>query len=170
MGRSRSATLIIAYLLSSNDSIDVSSALTLLTQSRPCVEPNAGFMLQLGLYFSMGCPVALEREAEYYLWLERRGGRRKSASWENIKEDIRRDVMARRRRKDEEQWLKASDMQSGVQTRGLKEAGFKDGDLKQGDLKERDVTKSDLKEADLLNTTADSKKIDSELKQPNSSN
>lgn len=101
MGRSRSATLIVAYLLSSDDSLDVSSALALLTQCRPSVQLNAGFMLQLGLYFSMGCPVELDKEAAYYRWLERRGGRRKSGSWE----DIRGEVSARARKRDEERRL-----------------------------------------------------------------
>lgn len=123
MGRSRSATLIIAYLLSSDDSLDVSSALALLTQSRPCVQPNAGFMLQLGLYFSMGCPVEPNKEAGYYRWLERRGGGKKSGSWEDIKEEIRTRV--RKKRDEEEEARQMGD---------LNETG-----LKQDDLKERDV-------------------------------
>lgn len=116
MGRSRSATLIIAYLLSSDDSLDVSSALALLTQSRPCVQPNAGFMLQLGLYFSMGCPVELDKEAAYYRWLERRGGRKKSGSWEDIKGKVR----ARARKEDEERRLldEGDSMKTEVQTEG----------------------------------------------------
>lgn len=140
MGRSRSATLIIAYLLSSDDSLDVSSALALLTQSRPCVQPNAGFMLQLGLYFSMGCPVELDKEAEYYRWLERRGGRKKSGSWEDIKEEIR--TRARKRKDEEEQrrflLLKESDdmLQAGVQTGDLKEGGLKQDFLNERDVKE----------------------------------
>lgn len=96
MGRSRSATLIIAYLLSSDESLDVSSALALLNQCRPSVQPNAGFMLQLDLYFSMDCPVELDKEEAYYRWLERRGGGRKSGSWE----DIRGKIGARARKRE----------------------------------------------------------------------
>lgn len=129
MGRSRSATLIIAYLLSSDDSLDVSSALALLTQCRPSVQPNAGFMLQLGLYFSMGCPVELDKEAAYYRWLERRGGRRKSGSWE----EIRREISARARKRDEERRLLEEKDSMGMQTEvqlekgeGLNEVGSKE--------------------------------------------
>lgn len=141
MGRSRSATFIIAFLLSSDDSLDVCSALALLTQSRPCVQPNAGFMLQLQLYFSMGCPVEPNKEAGYYRWLERRGARKKSGSWEHIKGEIRTGVRKRRDEEEEEQQrrrllLKESDemQQAGWQTGDLKEGG-----LKQDGLKERDV-------------------------------
>lgn len=101
MGRSRSASFIMAYLLFSDDSLDVSSALALLNQCRACVQPNSGFMLQLGLYFSMGCPVELDKEAAYYRWLERRGGGRKSGSWE----DMRGKISARARKMDEERKL-----------------------------------------------------------------
>lgn len=165
MGRSRSAAFIIAYLLSSEDYLDVSSALALVTQSRPCVQPNAGFMLQLGLYFSMGCPVELDKEAGYYRWLERRGGRKKSGSWEDIRGEIRE--RARKRRDEEEQQqllLKGSDdmQQPGVQMGDLKE-----GDLKQDDLNERDVEQGDdLKEDDLPDTTSNSSKTDIRLTQP----
>lgn len=140
MGRSRSATLIIAYLLASDDSLDVSSALALLIQCRPCVQPNAGFMLQLSLYFSMGCPVELDKEAAYYRWLERRGRRKKSGSWE----DIRGGIRARARKMDEERrFLEERDgMKAEVQPKGgegLNEVGSKEGQMKQDDRKERDA-------------------------------
>lgn len=116
MGRSRSASFIIAYLLFSDDSLDVSSALALLNQCRACVQPNSGFMLQLGLYFSMGCPVELDKEAAYYRWLERRGGGRKSGSWE----DMRGKISARARKMDEERKLleERDGMQTEVQLEG----------------------------------------------------
>lgn len=135
MGRSRSATFIIAYLLSSDDSLDVSSALALLTQCRPSVQLNAGFMLQLGLYFSMGCPVELDKEAAYYRWLERRGGRRKSGSWE----ELRGEISARARKRDEGRRLleERDGMQTEVQLEGgegLNEVGSKEGGkMKQDD-------------------------------------
>lgn len=155
MGRSRSATLIIAYLLSSDESLDVSSALALVTQSRPCVQPNAGFMLQLGLYFSMGCPAELEKEAGYYRWLERRGGRKKSGSWEDIRVEVRARTK-KKRDEDEHQrlLLKGSD---GMQQAGVQLGNLQCG-LKQADLNERGVVEGDdLKEGDLPDMISDSK-------------
>ena len=93
MGKSRSATMILAYLLwdshrrslatplpdANSDiaripptALDVSSALALLRQGRPLAEPNDGFMEQLHLYYSMGCPDDVEDQPKYQRWLYRR--------------------------------------------------------------------------------------------------
>lgn len=85
----------------------------------------------------MGCPVELDREAAYYRWLERRGGRKKSGSWE----DIRDEIMARARKTDEERRLlegrdgMKTEVQAGVGT--LNEAGSKEAEMRQDDRKER---------------------------------
>ncbi len=40
--------------------------------ARPSAEPNSGFMKQLELYHSMGCPEDLDSQPEYQRWLYRR--------------------------------------------------------------------------------------------------
>lgn len=96
MGKSRSSTVLIAYLLwssrqptppsqnTSNDPdmvslppkpLSVIDALTLLRQGRPIAEPNEGFMDQLYLYVDMGCPstqVELESHKLYRRWMNKR--------------------------------------------------------------------------------------------------
>lgn len=95
MGKSRSATVLIAYLLwatrrrSSNqklsDSSDmvslppkplsVAQALELLRQGRPIAEPNEGFMDQLHMYEAMGCPTTedeLKAHKIYRRWMNKR--------------------------------------------------------------------------------------------------
>ena len=75
MGKSRSATLIVAYLLSQNPLHNPQSALDLIRQSRPFAEPNSGFMDQLVLYHDMRCPStreALDNHPLYQRWLYRR--------------------------------------------------------------------------------------------------
>jgi dual specificity phosphatase 12 len=93
MGKSRSATIILAYLLwdsrrrsfatplpdANSDTaaipptpLDVPSALALLRQVRPLAEPNKGFMEQLDLYHSMGCPDDVESQPKCQRWLYRR--------------------------------------------------------------------------------------------------
>jgi len=93
MGKSRSATMILAYLLwdshrrslaspvpsATSDTgpipptaLDVPSALALLRECRPLAEPNKGFMEQLQLYYSMGCPDDVEAHPQYQRWLSRR--------------------------------------------------------------------------------------------------
>lgn len=88
MGKSRSATLIIAFLLStsagttknlaaggrSKDSepLTPATALALIRQSRPFAEPNSGFMAQLELYHRMRCPTDLDAQPEYQRWLYHR--------------------------------------------------------------------------------------------------
>jgi dual specificity phosphatase 12 len=93
MGKSRSATMILAYLLwdsrrrslagpvpsATSDTapipptvLDVPSALALLHECRLLAEPNKGFMEQLQLYHSMGCPDDVEAHPQYQRWLSRR--------------------------------------------------------------------------------------------------
>ncbi|KAF2100675.1 phosphatases II [Rhizodiscina lignyota] len=75
MGKSRSATIILAYLLSTHPHMDPDSALALLRESRPLCEPNFGFMQQLRLYYDMRCPAtadALAASPPYQRWLYQR--------------------------------------------------------------------------------------------------
>lgn len=75
MGKSRSATVLIAYLLSQNHKFNPQSALDLIRQSRPFAEPNSGFMEQLSLYHNMKCPStqeALDSHPLYKRWLYQR--------------------------------------------------------------------------------------------------
>ncbi|KAK5032151.1 tyrosine protein phosphatase yvh1 [Exophiala sideris] len=106
MGVSRSATIIIAYLMwisrqpktisqpqttskssSPSDSstpemvslpptpLTVDTALALLREARPQVEPNSGFIKQLRMYEAMGCPTTqeqLESHKIYRRWMNSR--------------------------------------------------------------------------------------------------
>jgi dual specificity phosphatase 12 len=93
MGKSRSATILVAYLLwasrqasrstpTTNDTtslppkpLSVMEALTLLRQGRPIAEPNEGFMDQLHMYVDMGCPTTsaeLESHALYRHFMNKR--------------------------------------------------------------------------------------------------
>jgi hypothetical protein len=69
MGKSRSVTVMIAYLLRQHPELTVSSALELIRQSRPIAEPNDGFMAQLELYKEMGCPRDIDAQPKYQRWL-----------------------------------------------------------------------------------------------------
>ena len=73
MGKSRSTTLIIAYLLSlSPSTLTPESALSIVRLCRPMAEPNSGFMQQLKLYHSMGCPADVSLHPLYQRWLYQR--------------------------------------------------------------------------------------------------
>ena len=72
MGRSRSTTILIAYLLSVESSLTPSHALGRIQQSRPFAEPNSGFMDQLDLYSKMGCATDLDNQPAYQRWLYQR--------------------------------------------------------------------------------------------------
>ncbi|KAJ5673883.1 hypothetical protein N7462_009322 [Penicillium macrosclerotiorum] len=73
MGKSRSATVCIAYLLHQQPgALTPQSALEILRQSRPLCEPNDGFMQQLELYYEMGCPDDVTEHPLYRRWLYRR--------------------------------------------------------------------------------------------------
>lgn len=73
MGKSRSATICIAYLLHKQRSaLTPQSALALIRETRPLCEPNDGFMEQLNLYHEMGCPDEVTDHPVYQRWLYRR--------------------------------------------------------------------------------------------------
>lgn len=73
MGKSRSATVCIAYLLHQRRSaLTPQFALSLLQECRPLCEPNDGFMKQLALYHEMGCPDDVVGHPLYQRWLYRR--------------------------------------------------------------------------------------------------
>lgn len=69
MGKSRSVTITIAYLLRQKPQHTVASALSLIRESRPIAEPNPGFMAQLELYKEMGCPRDIAAQPKYQRWL-----------------------------------------------------------------------------------------------------
>ncbi|KAI9731751.1 MAG: tyrosine protein phosphatase yvh1 [Cirrosporium novae-zelandiae] len=81
MGKSRSTTLIISYLLTQRPPkilslppnspplpLTPTTAISLIRQSRPMVEPNPGFMQQLELYYSLGCPADVTSTQAYKRW------------------------------------------------------------------------------------------------------
>ncbi|KAF9887873.1 tyrosine protein phosphatase yvh1 [Aspergillus nanangensis] len=73
MGKSRSATICIAYLLHQQPrALTPQSALEIIRQSRPLCEPNDGFMEQLSVYHEMGCPDDVTSHPVYNRWLYRR--------------------------------------------------------------------------------------------------
>jgi dual specificity phosphatase 12 len=72
MGKSRSAAVAVAYLLRQYPHHTVSSALSLIRESRPIAEPNEGFMAQLKLYKEMGCPRDIDAQPKYQRWLYQR--------------------------------------------------------------------------------------------------
>jgi hypothetical protein len=72
MGKSRSVTIIVAYLLRQYPHHTVSSALSLVRESRPMAEPNDGFIAQLELYKEMGCPRDIDGHPKYQRWLYQR--------------------------------------------------------------------------------------------------
>jgi len=69
MGKSRSVTITIAYLLRKYPHHTVASALALIRESRSMAEPNDGFMAQLELYKEMGCPRDIDAHPKYQRWL-----------------------------------------------------------------------------------------------------
>jgi dual specificity phosphatase 12 len=71
MGKSRSATCVIAYLMQRNK-CSPSEALSFLRQVRPICEPNEGFMKQLELYGEMTAPDNVEEVPAYQRWLYQR--------------------------------------------------------------------------------------------------
>lgn len=72
MGRSRSTTVLIAYLLSTNPTLNPQAALDWIRQCRPFAEPNSGFMSQLELYHRMSCPSDPDSHPLYQRWLYQR--------------------------------------------------------------------------------------------------
>jgi dual specificity phosphatase 12 len=89
MGKSRSVSAIVAYLLwkhphrfgkadpTTKPREAVGKALQWVRDTRPIAEPNDGFMRQLEMWWEMGCPAgsddAVEREPIYQRWLYKRG-------------------------------------------------------------------------------------------------
>ncbi|KAF2745569.1 dual specificity protein phosphatase 12 [Sporormia fimetaria CBS 119925] len=71
MGKSRSATCIIAYMMHRNK-CSPSEALSLLRQARSICEPNEGFMQQLELYHEMTMPENIDETPAYQRWLYQR--------------------------------------------------------------------------------------------------
>ncbi|KAK3348179.1 protein-tyrosine phosphatase-like protein [Neurospora tetraspora] len=88
MGKSRSVSAIVAYLLwkhphrfgrsdpSTPARRAVTQAVNWVRQTRPIAEPNDGFMSQLELWWTMGCPTesddAVENHPAYQRWLYKR--------------------------------------------------------------------------------------------------
>ncbi|KKK25869.1 hypothetical protein P175DRAFT_0467184 [Aspergillus ochraceoroseus IBT 24754] len=73
MGKSRSATICIAYLLHRQPTaFTPQSALALIRESRPLCEPNTGFMEQLSIYHEMGCPADVLEHPLYTRWMYHR--------------------------------------------------------------------------------------------------
>ncbi|KAF2269289.1 dual specificity protein phosphatase 12, partial [Lojkania enalia] len=71
MGKSRSATCVIAYLMRKHN-IDASQALSHLRKARSICEPNSGFMEQLELYGQMHAPENIEETPAYQRWVYQR--------------------------------------------------------------------------------------------------
>lgn len=68
MGKSRSATIVIAHMMSKYH-MTPQAALAQLRESRGVCDPNEGFMRQLELYHRMSCPVDVETDPAYQRWL-----------------------------------------------------------------------------------------------------
>lgn len=86
-GKSRSVSTVIAYLLWKTPEKFVSStqrprkdtageavtnALNWIRRTRPMADPNDGFMVQLHLWWTMGCPQDIEAQPIYQRWLYKR--------------------------------------------------------------------------------------------------
>ena len=71
MGKSRSATIVVAYLMH-KFKIPPLEALNKLRKGRGVCEPNSGFWKQLDLYQSMGTPDDVESHPQYQRWLFQR--------------------------------------------------------------------------------------------------
>lgn len=71
MGKSRSATVLAAYLMKSRQ-LDPKEAVQRIKQIRPFVEPNPGFMEQLELYHQVKYTTDLDDHPSYKQWLYKR--------------------------------------------------------------------------------------------------
>lgn len=71
MGKSRSATVVAAYLMQTHN-ITPSQALSQIRQARSICEPNEGFMNQLDLYHQMQMPHRVDESPIYQRWLFQR--------------------------------------------------------------------------------------------------
>ena len=72
MGKSRSACIVIAYMLSQSPTTSPEEALDRLREVHPIAEPNPGFMSQLKLFHQMGCPEDVVSHPVYQRWLYQR--------------------------------------------------------------------------------------------------
>ncbi|KAI9754265.1 MAG: hypothetical protein M4579_004796 [Chaenotheca gracillima] len=68
MGKSRSATCVIAYLMQKHH-VSPQEALAQIRRYRPMCEPNEGFMQQLEVYHEMSCDDELDENPIYQRWL-----------------------------------------------------------------------------------------------------
>ena len=68
MGKSRSATVLSAYLMQTRN-LDAEAAIALIRETRSFVEPNPGFMEQLELYHKMQFAEDLDAHPAYQRWL-----------------------------------------------------------------------------------------------------
>jgi dual specificity phosphatase 12 len=71
MGKSRSAAIIVAYLMTEYH-ISPSQALAQLCEGRPVCSPNLGFMEQLYVYHRMLYAEPDKKEEIYSMWLANR--------------------------------------------------------------------------------------------------
>lgn len=71
MGKSRSATVVCAYLMN-HFGIDAEQALAHVRETRPFCDPNDGFMKQLELYRRMATTDKIEESPIYQRWLYQR--------------------------------------------------------------------------------------------------
>lgn len=71
MGKSRSATVLCAYLMRSRR-MSRDDALALIRETRPFVEPNPDFMRQLELYHKMDYAEDIDDHPMYQRWLYQR--------------------------------------------------------------------------------------------------
>jgi dual specificity phosphatase 12 len=71
MGKSRSATVVIAYLMQKHN-IAPAEALAHVRQARSICEPNDGFTQQLELYRQMQQPDDIEANPAYQRWVYQR--------------------------------------------------------------------------------------------------
>ena len=69
MGKSRSATIICAFLMNQDPTRTPMQALEMIKRCRPIAEPNTGFMEQLDLYYRMGSPDEIHTQPMYQRWL-----------------------------------------------------------------------------------------------------
>ena len=71
MGISRSATVLIAYLMKTRN-LSPEEAMEKVRAIRPFICPNLSFRLQLDLYWDMGCPDQVQEQPKYQRWLFRK--------------------------------------------------------------------------------------------------
>jgi len=68
--KGRSVAIVAAYLMHSRD-LDPDSALSLIRKVRPSIEPNEGFLHQLGLYYASKCKITKKNKNIRTFYMER---------------------------------------------------------------------------------------------------